>query len=416
MEKLSISFWIWALQDIPPGGCYHDLDRRIRELKERNFNCIRCESGAGLAFDLNGNPRGAIEVLEPYPGFSRKIRQQFAVGDHGKCDYRTRLLELFAAAKRHQVKIILTSFYYLHTYWHTEEAINDELFAIPPHERFRRFAEFLDRVIAELKKHDLISPLAFAEIFNEYDGLPFVGGYGNVMNTSGAERALFRQEHEDALAWLMDRHPDIRFAADTYTPFTDVNLLPRNARIWNFHAYYMWPVYDLLEQGFVSHTPGPNRPDDKFIDSRVSLEDIRNSRSGRRPTAEDWYRRVWLYANLRPENLPELESLLTEELQLKEELYKSRAREALGKALEIRDLYLPSAELVMAEGATYCGAEIMEWEEKSDSYWRVIDYAAEIFSRAGVVGFAPRTNSGCDESSWPKAADRVRQANRIFRG
>ena len=30
-EKLSVSFWIWALQDLPPGGCYHDLDARMRE-------------------------------------------------------------------------------------------------------------------------------------------------------------------------------------------------------------------------------------------------------------------------------------------------------------------------------------------------------------------------------------------------
>ena len=71
-EKLSVSFWIWALQDLPPGGCYHDLDARMRELRARGFNCIACDSGAGLAFDLEGRPRGAIEVLEPFPGFSRK--------------------------------------------------------------------------------------------------------------------------------------------------------------------------------------------------------------------------------------------------------------------------------------------------------------------------------------------------------
>ena len=60
-EKLSVSFWIWALQDLPPGGCYHDLDARMRELRARGFNCIACDSGAGLAFDLEGRPRGAID-------------------------------------------------------------------------------------------------------------------------------------------------------------------------------------------------------------------------------------------------------------------------------------------------------------------------------------------------------------------
>ena len=68
--------------------------------------------------------------------------------------------------------------------------------------RFRRFAGLLTRILAELGEHDLLSQLAFAEIFNEADGLPFVGGYDNVLNYPAAERRRFREEHEEALAEL----------------------------------------------------------------------------------------------------------------------------------------------------------------------------------------------------------------------
>lgn len=335
-EKLSVSFWIWALQDLPPGGCYHDLDARMRELRARGFNCIACDSGAGLAFDLEGRPRGAIEVLEPFPGFSRKIRQQFAVGGAGQCDYRARLLELFRAAKRHGVKIILSSFYYLHSYWYAAETVNDELFAIPPHERFRRFAGLLARILEELGAHDLLSQLAFAEIFNEADGLPFVGGYDNVLNYPAAERRRFREEHEEALAELGRRYPELTFAYSSATPFTDPELMPRNAALWNFHSYYCWPVYDLLERGWVSQKPDCGAPEARFVDVEQPFDAVRDSRAGRRKAAEDWYRRVWLYANLRPERLPELDALLAGELTEHENFYRGRADEALARALELR--------------------------------------------------------------------------------
>ena len=52
-DRLAISFWIWGLFDTVPNGYFDDLEGRIVELKERGFNCIRLESGAGLCHDLS---------------------------------------------------------------------------------------------------------------------------------------------------------------------------------------------------------------------------------------------------------------------------------------------------------------------------------------------------------------------------
>lgn len=53
-DRLAISFWIWGLFDTVPNGFFDDLEGRIVELRERGFNCIRLESGAGLCHDRHG--------------------------------------------------------------------------------------------------------------------------------------------------------------------------------------------------------------------------------------------------------------------------------------------------------------------------------------------------------------------------
>lgn len=67
----------------------------------------------------------------------------------------------------------------------------------------------------------------------------------------------------------------------------------------------------------------------------------------------------------------------------------------------------------MTEGATYCGAEALGWEERSVAYWRLVNYVAECFARSGGIAWAPRTNSGCDDPGW-QAVEELREANRIF--
>ncbi len=70
--------------------------------------------------------------------------------------------------------------------------------------------------------------------FNEADGLDFVGFYGE--KTQPKEQLnLWRSWHEDALEFVKARHPGLRFALDTYTPYVNPEHVPRNMQVWNFH-------------------------------------------------------------------------------------------------------------------------------------------------------------------------------------
>ena len=66
-ERLTISFWIWGFMCGKPGNVYHDLDRRMLELKERGFNCIRMDSGAGFAMTCPDGVWAWWSCWTPFP-------------------------------------------------------------------------------------------------------------------------------------------------------------------------------------------------------------------------------------------------------------------------------------------------------------------------------------------------------------
>ncbi|NLF71837.1 MAG: hypothetical protein GX575_22640, partial [Candidatus Anammoximicrobium sp.] len=107
-ERLAISFWIWALWDTGTHGFFNDFELRITELVERGFNCIRIEGGAGITHDAEGKPRGELMFYPAVPGHGHFTRQMEHMTG-GRIDLMQRLIELCTVAKRHQVKVILSS-------------------------------------------------------------------------------------------------------------------------------------------------------------------------------------------------------------------------------------------------------------------------------------------------------------------
>ena len=105
---------------------------------------------------------------------------------------------------------------------------------------FRPTEKLVYYIICDIEREGLDDRIAFAEIFNEADGLAFCGDYGNRRGVSDEERARFRKEHERALAFLKAEHPQILFAYDASRPKLDENLAPANADVYNFHSYYWY--------------------------------------------------------------------------------------------------------------------------------------------------------------------------------
>jgi hypothetical protein len=87
---------------------------------------------------------------------------------------------------------------------------------------------------------------------------------------------------------LQTRHPDIRFSLDTDN--FDTSRIPRNAQVWTFHSYYLWPVYGLLRAGPDArrqvdlNDPAAYAPIRRFLRrDLVPFQTILDSRAGRPP-------------------------------------------------------------------------------------------------------------------------------------
>jgi len=419
-ERLAISFWIWALWDTGTNGFFNDLELRMAELVDRGFNCIRIEGGAGITHDAEGRPRGELEFHAALPGHGHFTRQMEHMTG-GRVDLLKRLIELCTVAKRHNVKVILSSWYYLHTFWFTDKSVTAELLGLPPEERFMVFARGLDRILEELKQRGLADTVITAEIFNEVNGMDFLGGYG--ANKKAADVfPKFRSLHEEALSFLETRHPGVRFSLDTSTASINTELIPRNAQVWTFHSYYLWSVYKVFEQNLLGGDtdltdPEVYAPIRRFLRrDLVPFQAILDCRKGRPPIANGWYRRIWLYRNLDPNAMPELERLLQEDLEKHIDEYKQKSTDAVEQAVKLRDEILPGIPLILGEGVSYCADHRLRWEERSDAYWEVVEHAARAYRQHGLWGAVARTNSGPEDPVWHEYPERLRQVNAVFRG
>ena len=316
--------------------------------------------------------------------------------------------ELFKAAKKYGVHIILSSWYYLHTYWYCgDNALNERLHAIPDHEKFQYFAEQLSHIIDLLRQHGYVEQIAFAEILNEADGLKFLGNYGNSNHVSREERRRFGKDHEEAIAWLRKRHPDVLFAYDTYAVGgTDIDLFPHNLQVWNCHCYYLWEIYSLFEGhllwgGVDVEDPKENSQAMPYLlNPHRALADIYASRNGRMFAEDGWYRRIWLYSQLDPAKVGELEAKFIRQFEKDYGRYQQKIVDVLDGAVAFRDAHCPGVPLVMAEGCTFCASNFLQWEEKCDKYWELLQFAADQFKAHGFMGAAIRTCSGREDPSW----------------
>jgi hypothetical protein len=402
-ERLAISFWNFGLLSTGPNSLFHALETHLAETVQRGFNCIRTECGTGITHDAEGRPRGELEFYPVLPGHDHFTRELQHVRG-GRVDLLKRLIELCTVAKRYNVKLILSSWYYLHTFWFTDKKVTAELMGLPQEERFMYFARGLDRILGELKQRGLADTIATAEIFNE-------------VSPTKHGKAV---DHEEALDFLKTRHPDIRFSLDTDN--FDTSRIPRNAQVWTYHSYYLWPIYGLLELDLIGgdkdlNDPAAYAPVRRFLRrDLVPFQAILDSRAERPPIARDWYRRIWLYRNLDPNAMPELERLLQEDLEKRIDEFKQSATNAVKQLVKMRDEVLPGVPLILGEGASYCADHRLRWEERSDAYWEVIEHAARAYREHGLVGAVPRTNSGPEDPVWHEYPERLQRANTVFRG
>lgn len=405
-KRLTISFPIWGLFDTSDTGDYHDLEKMVVEHAERGFNCIRLEGGAGLTHDLDGNRREPVFITAPFGKYSTN-RQTFSFGGEGYCDVMQRLIDLCVACKKHNVYLILSSWYFLHTYWYVPTELNDKLFSIPTEDVFMSFAKFLHYILRELEERDLADRIAFAEIFNEVNAVP---GFISELKHENNKHINFKAKHEEALAWLMQQHPDTLFALDA-DRVSDAVLakLPNNFQVFNGHNYFLWDIYrNTLENG-------PERKEE-FFRHKISVEDVAATRNGKYPLptdSRDWFYRLASCNDLEQSKMNDLNTHLEERLAENWGRYIENL-ENFCKGYQHIMSERPDALIVCGEGVTYCSAQDVLWEERSELFWNMVRYARKRYKEIGLWGSVIKTCCGPEDPCWTLCADKLKELNEEF--
>lgn len=404
-ERLTISFPLWLIYGTKGKySPYYDIDRVMREHAERGFNCIRIDSGAGLVHDIEGNPRPPFDIGDMFGEYEKIPRQEHIVGDGGPCDLLSRLTETFECAKKYGIYIILSQWYYLHTYWYHKvgDSVGDELFSIPPEKRFEAFGKFWHYILLELEKRELDGQIAFVEIFNEVNEHPYFCGerdWGANKRVTDEEAEIFGKQHTAVIEYLKKEHPQIIFAYDTAGPCQVKETLPENTDVYNFHAYYLWGVY---ERALAEHP--------EWFRTEVSPEDVMKSRENRRPVDCGWYDRVAKYNDIDYKYLPQIEKTLEEILVKNIDEYKRIFDCMLSDAMR----FCGDRRLVCGEGVSYIASKDILWEERSENYWSLVKYGLQKYKESGVWGTVIRTCCGPEDPCWDLCADKLLELNRFF--
>jgi len=410
-EKLTICYNAWMIFN--ENDDYDDL---IFQIADRGFNCIRIESGAGLIWDESGNVREDVLILAPFGKYTKYTTWK-VVADNKRINILERLLKLCHAAKKHNVKVILSSWFFLHTNWFLEEADKERIYALSTEGKMSYFADELSRILDVLRKEDLIDIVAFAEIFNEFDGLPFGGEYSGKLTVDEANR--LRILHEKEIEKLRKQHPEILFAFDTYTPSVMKELIPRNIDVFNFHSYYLWPIYFEFEKGLVCRSleefeeiPAETRYflKDELVSVKEVIESMDNFRSG-----EAWPRRISLYLSIDKQKENELTMFLDNKLKENMEHYRKRFRDAIDKIMSTHNEIVPNSRLVMGEGPTYCASPTLAFERDSQHFWKILKEQMEYANEKGLWGTVIATTHAPERTvAWEPCKDLYVELNRAF--
>ena len=239
--RLTICLWDFSWYTrAGEGEPYADLDTVCAETVARGYNTIRICAAPLLLFGGLGLDTLAtdlpIEGLGAAPDggyYGRRTRWYDTPGGY-RLDLRARFFELFAAAQRHGLLVILASWEYQQSpSFAGDRAWHDALASVPLAERYDALATATDRMLSELEAAGHGERVAFTEIHNEVDFsvLPALA--------DGGEAAVQR---------IRDAHPgQLVTASYGKPPHLDMESVSPSLDVAQFHVY-SYGVLDELQK------------------------------------------------------------------------------------------------------------------------------------------------------------------------
>ena len=410
-EKLTICYNAWMIFSEND-----DYDSLVGEIAERGFNCIRIDDGAGLLWDKDGNVREDVLISSPFGKYT-DFTTYHVIVKNKRLNILDRFLRICRAAKKYNVKIVPSSWFYLHTNWFCEENDIKHLFDLSAEEKITYFAEELSKILDVLRRENMIDIVAFAEIFNEFNGISF---YGNKRELTSDEITELRLIHEREIDKLKKRHPDVLFAFDCWNPTPQEEWIPRNIDVYNFHLYYAWDLYNSFEKGIcfgVTTLDEPDIPDETryFLkDEIITVKEVVEEMGGNIRTGIDWPRRISLWASVDWNKHEELNDLLEKGFAERVNNYKNHLYKRIDDMLMLHDKVVPNSRIVMGEGTTYCASHILSFERDSKLFWEMLKEQMIYLKKKGLWGTVLTTTHAPGRSAAWECKDLYVEANKLF--
>ncbi|WP_457947461.1 cellulase-like family protein [Pseudarthrobacter sp. alpha12b] len=239
--RLAITLWDFSWYTrAEDGGPYADLDAACAKAADLGYNAIRICAAPLLLFGGLGLDALAedleIEGLGTAPDggiYGRGTRWYDAPGGY-RLDMRKRLLDLFHAADRHGLVVVLASWEYQQSpVFAASPRWFQAIDAVPLADRYRVLADAWDRLIRAVSDAGYRDRIALVELHNEVDFsiLPALddGGSGQVQR-------------------LRRLHPDLVVTASYgKPPHLAMHTVPDGLGAAQFHVY-SYGVLDALQQ------------------------------------------------------------------------------------------------------------------------------------------------------------------------
>lgn len=241
-RRLTITLWDFSWYTMTmPGEAFEDLDRAFAEAVERGYNTVRICAMPFLLFGSANLDYHTLHLTNLGGDFGQRTRWYNARGG-AVLDGRQQLLRLFAAAKKHNCYVILSSWEYQQSpSFLTTSDWYDALMAISPAERFLALAEAMGKLISFLKEHGLADRIAYAELHNEVDLTRLTAVARPGEDNFAAQKPYL----EEAMVRLQAAHTDILMTVCYgIPPVSHMRYLADNVQIGHFHLY----IYGVLGQ------------------------------------------------------------------------------------------------------------------------------------------------------------------------
>ncbi|WP_129336592.1 cellulase-like family protein [Cellulomonas endophytica] len=236
-RRLAITLWDFSWYTrAGEGEPFADPEAACAEAVERGYTALRICAAPLLTSGVLGlDPRVAFSGLGTAPDggvYGRGTRWYDAPGGYA-LDVRERLLELLAAARRHGLVVVLSSWEYQQSSaFAADERWWRAMDAVPVAQRYDVLADAWDRLLVDVRSAGLDVVVAFVELHNEVD-FSLVPAW----DEGGAA----------ALARLRGRHPQHLVTASWgKPPHLDMASLGTGLDVAQHHVY-AYGVLDALQ-------------------------------------------------------------------------------------------------------------------------------------------------------------------------